>query len=379
MQGSRASSTVTWKAARPSDGQEEEQVKGVAFAAARRPRNNRFRQNANFGENDDIVGLKGDSTSYWNFESNTPRTETIKWANCSYQLPVLVPYEALAEHKQVTLDLTVKAIRSSSGRGKRNERVELLASRFPLGQMLHETAKLRTYRFRNLASAAFIYLDVRPLNENGMRMVLHDPITVPQRQDLTYVGASIQTDPQQITDPQTIRTLPPPERALNVMIRLPRQGQFVHPDLVNPVILMNPRLLINTIKTIPLEEGGLIVQIGYRSPTTQTFQMDAFLEWSDGVAAEADFAVLETLLYRDYVGTEITTSPESRLYSIKQAQFDPETRQMISSGVESYYNRFMGIIRSMQIGTGRFQVNVPKCFYDGLEPAIRNALESQGH
>jgi hypothetical protein len=287
---------------------------------------------------------------------------------------VPVPYEAPVEHKQVTLDLTRKAIRSSSVRGKANKRVELLALRFPLGQTLHDTARLWTNRFRNMASAAYIYLDVRTLNENGLCMAINDPITIPQMEDLTYIGASIQTDPQQITDSQDIHTLPAPQRVMNVMICLPRQGQFVHPDLLNPVILLNPRALINNIKNIPLEEGGLTVQIGFRG-----LHVDTFGEWMDGVAADADFAVLETLLYRDYVGTEITTLPEARLYSIKQSQFDSETRQMVTGNVESYYNRFMGIIRSMQIGTGCFQVNVPKCFYDGLEPTICKALESQGH
>jgi hypothetical protein len=52
---------------------------------------------------------------------------------------------------------------------------------------------------------------------------------------------------------------------------------------------------------------------------------------------------------------------------------------MMSGNVKSYYNRFMGIIRSMQIGTGCFQVNVPKCFYNQLEPVICKVLESQGH
>jgi hypothetical protein len=60
----RDHSTITWKAAQSADGQEEEHVKGVAFAAARRPRNNCFRQNANFEEGDDSVGLKGDRTYY---------------------------------------------------------------------------------------------------------------------------------------------------------------------------------------------------------------------------------------------------------------------------------------------------------------------------
>jgi hypothetical protein len=134
MQDGRGRSTITWKAAWSADGQEEEQVKGVAFVVARRPHNNHFHQNANFEEGDDIVGLKGDRTSYWNFESNT-----VKWASSSYQLPVLVPYEAPVKHKQVALALTMEAIRSSSTYGKANKRVELLASRFPLGQTLHDT------------------------------------------------------------------------------------------------------------------------------------------------------------------------------------------------------------------------------------------------
>ena len=208
------------------------------------------------------------------------------------------------------------------------------------------------------------------------------PITQAQQRDIAFVSMSVQTDPTQIKNAAEIRTLPEPERCINVLIRVPREpGQnLVHQDLADTNILLNPRQLIYTILAIPLAEGGNIVQIGIQnSGHMGSLRNEEFNRWHNQVQAKVTFALLETLLYRDFVGTEITTSPEANLYGIKQAQADSVTKMIVRSSVARYYNLFMTVVMSMWADVAQFQVNVPKCFFDGLEPDIQAELDSAGN
>jgi hypothetical protein len=249
--------------------------------------------------------------SYWNLTTNQPLYQPFRWGHFSYTLPKVPPDTARDEQKHTVLSINIERLLKEGAPGSFVEKYSILWNHFNIGSSLVKAVELRTHRFRDLSSTAYIYSDVDVLRANMNCLVVANPVTAANREAARYVIMHIRTDPLQIQAHNTIRTLPTPSMAMNILICLPTLDGTLHENLSIYDILQDPRLIINTIRGIPVAEGGGMPHIGFREG--ESIAVEKYNRWIENVSARVDFAVMDTFLFCDYVGTQVTSSVEACL------------------------------------------------------------------
>jgi hypothetical protein len=114
----------------------------------------------------------------------------------------------------------------------------------------------------------------------------------------------------------------------------------------------------------------------FRFKHNDNINQEQFKCWKDNVVARFNFAVMETFLYRDYVSQTSTTTPESRLRKLSQFQTDPNSGRVTVLSVGQLYRKALQDIKFLD-PTKQYIVNLPKIFYDTLDPKIKRKLEAK--
>jgi hypothetical protein len=138
------------------------------------------------------------------------------------------------------------------------------------------------------------------------RVEIADPIMENNCNAARYAIMHIRTDTMQIQVPTTIQTMPAPSMAMNTIIRLPTQDGLLHVDLSEHAILMDPQGIIERIRAIPVPEREEMPHVEFREG--DYIAVNKLTRWMKDVCAGVDFAVMETFLFGDYVGVQVTSS-----------------------------------------------------------------------
>jgi hypothetical protein len=369
---SRGAQPVTWKPARDSnylydsgfDDQQENNMSHSGQVLAtfeRRPRGMRIRP--------DLAMTRGNQISdFWDIDGDQPRYSKYTWGPICYQLPIVPPQDADTEKKQIVLQHTISSLRQASGTTY-FDKYNALTNRFPLGKDLVPHVNQRTTKFQDPASTAYEYSDVTILDGNMQATALSDPITDAERLAIRFVKATIHSVPRQVVAPNTIRNMPKQMTELNFIIRIPTDdnGNVIN-ELADAQILKQPRNIMRTI----VENDGT-PHIGFKKG--ESINQDHFENWKTNVVATMNFAVMETLLYRDYVAQTSTTTPEHRLRQLSQYRTDTNGR-INKLTVSQLYQKALHEIRLLD-DTRTYTVNLPKIFFDALDDSIKRKLESK--
>jgi hypothetical protein len=245
---------------------------------------------------------------YWDSVNDAPRFHKVVWGSNAYQLPRPPPISAAADRKQIALTITIQRLQQSGAAGTMRERYEALKAHFPFAGDLTSIVEQRTTKFHDITSSAYVFTEVVILNKNFNEITLPDPLTMYYRQNTKFVMATVRSQTDQVVAPNTIRNLPATTVAMNFIIRIPHDNNRIHDTLNDHQMLHNPKALIDAIRQLDPNISGGEAHIGFKHG--ETINTESFLRWQDNVTAKVDFAVMESLLYRDYVGTVSTSSPE---------------------------------------------------------------------
>jgi hypothetical protein len=325
---------------------------------------------------DSMKNSSSEEHGWWDPVTDQPLTTNVRWAGSNYQLPI-VPRQKPKDPKQrqMILEQTIHSLRITNTSTPWREKYEALNSRFAVARVLQTQVVMRTEMFKDLASLGYSFSEVVVVDRNLQPVpglaVAGINIDPRRRSMAKYISTTITSRPDQIPQAHTIADLPSPEMQMDVLIKLPILNDGLHPDFLTTDTLLNPNVALHLIKTIPQDQGGGTIHAGLRRHGQM--MPEPFAEWMDNVVAQLDFAVMNTLLRRDYINTDTTSSPDTRLRMTTQRYPHPKTGTMVVSTVAEFYERILSEVRMLDY-RNIYTVNIPKLFFDGLLPKIREGL-----